>query len=126
MRSAHFLAVACRYESPFLRLVARQRRKAGVNTSETWSGLQFGGGSSSAEIEWSRCSLTAAAPRRSGAITLHTTPASLARAHPRCGSSSWKSVKARYLRSWEEATCVPGWRESLSGLVASGKVNASA
>lgn len=25
--------------------------------------------------------------------------------HPRCGSSSWKSVKARYLRSWEEATC---------------------
>jgi hypothetical protein len=41
MRSMHFLAPECRWLSAFLRLVARQRRNAGVNTRATWSGLQM-------------------------------------------------------------------------------------
>lgn len=35
MRSAAFLALECRWLSAFFRLVARQRRKAGVKTSGT-------------------------------------------------------------------------------------------
>lgn len=40
IRSMHFLAPACRWLLPFLRLVARQRKKAGVNTRGTCCGLQ--------------------------------------------------------------------------------------